>query len=1009
MQWSMVEIEDLQGKKHKGSAAMDFVLEHIDGTVIVKPFSGDKFALSFNRKNFVSPDDVHRLLSDKLAGKYKTLTVEGIVTPPKSNFVPNVAIQNPINVVPEYTITFELGDIDALFEPIINEGEPWQDKGVQQRLQVLGYLYTPLEHPGNKAPDFNHAKACWYYYMQAHKLEEFPTAVNRLKEEVEGNLIAAKFPKSGEILPKSKLPVAGKLAAIRFPGGYGTTKSAGTELRAGDHYFNESKLSAVDTKYDFGIGDPRDLIEKVVFEENPLLGKIPLIAKVMKQYPGEEPEPAPEVPVLFQLAMADTLPADSPFAAPELPHKVMNYSQPGKLWKHEEFVPDKYITNFTRSEWKGIHRLTKSAYTEDPDKAVATATTWIEGWLKVPVLLVEWDSVKDWAEEAKKPYPRITEDVEDVIKKWVAAKIEKPDTKKPAAIAAVDQWNAIAQIAKNALEKSGDDKMAAATLASSWIETWNNSLAYAPENVPKWWGDVNDKPYSTLKLTKKNKALEAMKFLLDDPKIPFDAEISDIGQKKFVAELMAKIISERDVADPQRANAPESAGGKAGAGIEKVLEKPKAQQAGFHTKRPAQTSDYGTLNLAGLPADAGKNPHAMECKTNEKGFAGVLFMPSQCGGDTYKLRAYIDPDWIKERAPAVVHTSVAETGTMVVWRNVRLNSHLRLQTTPMKLSTELAEILKDEVRNSKFKDMALDTGLSNVLMNPGTGGKDGPYPPDRVKDLNGLSQLFYRPIAVNGTPFETHFRRGYCELIADEDSSKAISEQELKAAIVLGRKAFDSSGKLDKRIKWDKLQLVDPTSPFLLFFRGREQYNSLLTLEEKETYKPLDSGDESKLKAGLMFFYEGMSEYFADGGVVPGLTLIQIPRSLSWEATVWGFGGCESPITSGYGTASRAAYLSWTDGEYKKSFHIYPATSNALHEIGHVLGLCHELMLPLKDGAGAAGSIAAAHQKAITEPYKKPAEDECVCVMSYTGCYGDFCGKCLLSLRGWKTHSKGDL
>jgi hypothetical protein len=28
------------------------------------------------------------------------------------------------------------------------------------------------------------------------------------------------------------------------------------------------------------------------------------------------------------------------------------------------------------------------------------------------------------------------------------------------------------------------------------------------------------------------------------------------------------------------------------------------------------------------------------------------------------------------------------------------------------------------------------------------------------------------------------------------------------------------------------------------------------------------------------------------------------------------------------------------------------------------------------------------------------------CVMSYMGCYGELCGRCVLALRGWRTKSK---
>jgi hypothetical protein len=229
-----------------------------------------------------------------------------------------------------------------------------------------------------------------------------------------------------------------------------------------------------------------------------------------------------------------------------------------------------------------------------------------------------------------------------------------------------------------------------------------------------------------------------------------------------------------------------------------------------------------------------------------------------------------------------------------------------------------------------------------------------------------------------------------------------------------GIRAFDACGKSSKRIKWDKLLVKDFKSPFLVNLRGTKHYNKLLTKAEMITgdkyydkdkakwemkaYKPITDDDGGWFGECLNNFIEAMCEYLADGGVVPGLTIVQIPRGDTWDQFA-ADGVCASPITSGYGTASRAAFLSWTDGKYKDSF-IYPATSNCLHEVGHVLGLCHQF-------AGG-GYIDSAHQKAIETPFKKPEGEDCVCVMSYSGCYGDFCGKCLLSLRGWKTHTMAE-
>jgi hypothetical protein len=1118
MQWSLVEIEDLQGKKHKGADAMNFVLDKIVGTVIVKTYSGDRFALSFYRKNFVSPDDVQRLLSDGLAGKFKTLTVEGLVTQPQASFVPSIAIQNPINVVPEYTITFELGDIDAIFDPITPAAEPWKEKGVQQRLQVLGYLYTPLEHPGNKGPHFHHAKACWEYYKRVHKEADNAAAVVKLKNEIYGNLIAEGFPNSGEILGKSKLPAAGTFAAIRFPGGYCISKAPTCDVYQGDFFFNENKKSTLDSKYVHDIGVPRDKIEKVVFDENPLLGKLPLIAKVTAKWPDGRIEPAPDVPVLFQLAMPDTVPPSSPFAAPVLPDKVMNYSLDGTYWttdgypNHNKAVAE----DLTEIEWKAVHKLTKAAYAKDPVDAENVAKRWIVTWTttemdytgmaewwgdpaqkpaklpiksevlkkKIPSVIfdtppanppkvvpalpkptwdaflllarkakeqlpgdfvaaktlaeqwldkwgsetpVKWDNISDWwTDAATLPYPEPEKHISTLKGKIPSAMCEPPATD-PASINKVAQpvWESFLLLARKAKETEPADIGAAKTLAETWVDEWAAAAGFGWKNVKDWWGLEADTPYTPLETKKKASAERVVKFLLEDRTKVVIAEKSGVGQKKFIDDLLNRIESQLPATDPQKRNAPNAVyGGKSGVGIEVIFDRPGAVMDGFHTKRPTQTTDFGTLKLPTVPADTATNPHALECKTNDKGFAGVIFKPSHCGGDTYKLRAYIDPDWLTKKAASVVHKSVVETGTMTVWRNIRLNRYYQLRrhwTDVSAISAELQLLFSKDgsdfegADKAKFDLMYLTTPLTKLAVVPGDDGAtpgtnaDGLYPPLSIdyllKDAGGLDSdafrgqmLKYRPIQVSSTHLETHFNQAFCEWIADCDSVEAISEQQHSESLQRGKAAFEACPKAVLRPVWDKLLLTDPTSPFYLNIRSFEDYNDLLTPSEKATASISNISAEhgDSFTFGMEYFWCAVAEYYSGGGVCPGLTIIQLPRADTWDAYCMKNGIIPSCITSGYATASRSVYVSWTDGKYKSSF-IYPATSNCLHEIGHTLGIAHQF-------AGG-GWVDESHQKAVRTQFKTPADDECVCVMSYTGCYGDLCGKCLLSLRGWRTHT----
>lgn len=1111
MHWGIVEIEDLQGKKYRDTAAMDFVLDHVMGKVVVKPYAGDKFALFYNQKNYVSPDDVQRLLSDSLLGKCKKITIDGMSSPPVANYVPNVAIKNPINVAPKYVITLELGDIDALFDPVTSSAEPWKEKGVQQRLQALGYLYTPLNHPDNAGPA-NHSKSCWKYYKRIHKKEaDDSAALAILQREVTGNLIASKFPKSGIVREKSKLPPEGKLRAIRFPGGYCISKAPSTGLFTGDHEFKNNVSSNLPADYVFEIGCSRYNIEKRVFDDNPLMGKFPLIAKVEAVWPDGKIEPAPNVPVLIKLAMPDPVPDTSEFAAPELPDKLMNYSLDGTYWKNEAY-PDhmKEVTErLEPAEWRAVHRLTKAAFKKadeegDPSKASGYAKPWIDTWtstnidysgmevwwdddaskpapltvkattlhnrvpkvildqpsatppkLLVPIPQAAWTSFQTLCQEAKTTNPAdpnaartaaegwlnlwkdggatnawdgatppasITEQIASAMRPHIAPALGQPPVSDPGGTGpriSQPTWDSFMQLARKASERNPGNIAAARDLAKRWATQWEQAAGVSWPKVRNWWGDENNQPYPVLDQAKIDNAKRIVDFLLADREKGAVSERSGVGQRKYMRELMESIERDAPATDPQKRNAPKVGwGGKSGGSIDEIFDIPKGEQDGFHKKRPSQTTDFGTLKLATLP-DQGKHPHAAQCLTNDKGFAGVLFKPSQCGGDTYKLGAYIDPDWLATKSPGVIHESTATTGTMVVWRNIRLNRYwqFRKQLTGLDaISAEFRALLLagnvkyDTTDSARFGRMHLLSPLTNLEVIPGAPAApgtnpEGTYPPMGVSYLlqesnENLHLLKFRPFPVEFVPLETHFKRGYCEWIADCSAPKAIEDDDRKAAIRKGTAAFDAwpdkTAEMPALI-WDKFMLEDASSPFFVNFRGVADYNSKLAPDEKRTALINNQSEHH----GNMFFYAleyfwcAIAEHFAEGGAIPGLTIIQLPRADTWDPYCLQDGLKDSAITSGYATASRTVYVSFTDEKYKASF-IYSATSNTLHELGHTLGIAHQF--------GGFGFVDESHQKTVREKFKTPADDDCVCVMSYTGCYGDLCGKCLLSLRGWKTH-----
>src|SRR5262249_15213041 len=138
---------------------------------------------------------------------------------------------------------------------------------------------------------------------------------------------------------------------------------------------------------------------------------------------------------------------------------------------------------------------------------------------------------------------------------------------------------------------------------------------------------------------------------------------------------------------------------------------------------------------------------------------------------------------------------------------------------------------------------------------------EGTYPPMGVsylkQEANTNEQMLkFRPLPVQFASIETHFRRGYCEWIADCVAPEAISDDDRLAAIRKGTASFDAYPDNPIRLKWDKFMLEDASSPFFVNFRGVSDYNSKLVGAEKGT-SLINNQAEAH---GNMFFYA--FEYF---------------------------------------------------------------------------------------------------------------------------------------------------
>jgi hypothetical protein len=762
---------------------------------------------------------------------------------------------NTLRIKAGYLIALDLGDMNAIFDPLDVPGQkPYDSPGVRQRLQALGYLYRPLGH--SKIADA--AKACWEYYGKVVHKKPDGSAPNDtdlkaiLREETQRNIIGmlpgATALQRGEMLD-ARLPRAGEVGAIRFPGGY--TYNHSTRYPRLDH----------DGTYGVELTGDRHKAEDDLVKDNRFLGKIPLVATVFKVHPDGRREAVEGITVYFQLVKPD-------------------------LWPEEA----------------AVQARKDSAAQKATDAAAALAKDPTN-----PELIAANEKAQE--ELAK------------------ANSLPPPDPSHPLRAP---------KLGDKVLDQTVDRRL--------------------PENAAR----------------------------------PDSDFLKDGGPKKFIDE---KFAASGDAADPQRENCPEKegavvAGGKRGLPVAGNIFSLESWD-GFHTAKPDQpkwkpieVTKEATPTLE-IDPDSGievkRHDHAVRVKTNEDGKAGVIFMPSRIGGDRYKIRVYVGPETL-EFDGSTPEGPVIETGTLVVWRNVRLYRYIQMKVgarRPDNVSDAVKEMLKQSDRTgSEYGAARAWTGarLTSEVGDAHITTEEAVTPAALDHFGTGTARR-YRPVPIRFPNFQEQLRRCWCELIVDADNCpEPMTDADLGKAVAKGIAALKSRAGVGA-IDWDKLIFHDFTSPFLINMRSAKQYNTL-----KGVGKATIDATNWRRVAGAVssLLVPTIMDYFSGGGVLPGLTLIQVPCSSTWA--VLNTEG--EPITSGIATYCRGAYLNYTQVTQAKL--AYSVTANTAHELGHVLVRQHA---PL---TGNTTAQADCHQDMA----------EAVCVMSYTGCLGEYCGRCVASLRG---------
>jgi hypothetical protein len=360
-------------------------------------------------------------------------------------------------------------------------------------------------------------------------------------------------------------------------------------------------------------------------------------------------------------------------------------------------------------------------------------------------------------------------------------------------------------------------------------------------------------------------------------------------------------------------------------------------------KTPADAAGkiFSTQATDGFPwtpgTDARPSNFAVTVKTDDDGRAGVLFQPSHQGGDCYKIKVSVI---VKGRAQS--KDEVKEGGVITIWRNLRLSR------------------IVEKAANGAFA---------------GT-------PPVAAQMTGALGSISIATIRQEMT-------KVFMIVDADRHAKTPITmsaAQYREAMEHALQNAANPQG-------WDLNSLVkiDMASPFLLWLESDVTYNGkratgtpAIDLTVAATWTQIGKLIDSLL--GRFLGYWG-------GNELPGLVIIrsEIGDSYSYwnhpNKPVYSNGSSWTQTTSGVALSRRGCYVWYPNSIYTGNMP-YGLSQNTMHEGGHVQYLRHHYT------AGAAGTESGGF------PANHDANDWCL--MGYLPLTtNDYCGKCLLKLRGW--------
>lgn len=433
--------------------------------------------------------------------------------------------------------------------------------------------------------------------------------------------------------------------------------------------------------------------------------------------------------------------------------------------------------------------------------------------------------------------------------------------------------------------------------------------------------------------------------------------------------------SDFDPDDPQRVNCPMDKGGKRG----------RAVPGGIFA-----LGDLGLGDRWPWVAEPGPNPNSVVVSTGDDGHAAVCFMPSTVAGDAYRIRAYLEAAGNPGDAPAPgtdkddpddnfsPEGQPATTGRIRIWRSLVLSRYLQVApgspdanypASPVNWGTTLTTIDLVNQTADRFKRCFFHVEVE-----------------DRAKTPERLS-------------------------LATRNGAHDFAVRALNAHRPAGIPNWDLSRLLTKEgaTKKNFITTMDPNP-----------YNAAIA---GTAFAPVNVADPNLATywGAVCDAYLGWFMLYLTGDGEPGLTVVQAlvgdepthTTQADWAGVF--YSNQIEQTSSGQAVRFRGAYIFYGDEVYQTWMYsrtptaptsAYGIGANTAHEFGHVLHMRHHWSG--SNGQSDYNTYKASippHPGTIPTPGWNFLDDHDYlnehCVMSYLACTGQFCGRCILNLRGW--------